>query len=67
MEIDTWVSSSVVEQVPLKHLAVGSSPTSPTRYLCARSLMDRALVFGTRDCRFESCRAHHHYVKPIQA
>ena len=25
---------------------------------CARSSTDRALVFGTRGCGFESCRAH---------
>ena len=26
-------------------------------------LMDKALVFGTKDCRFESCQGHFHIVR----
>ena len=30
------------------------------QFLCTRpcGLMDKALVFGTKDCRFESCQGH---------
>ena len=29
----------------------------------SRGLMDKALVFGTKDCRFESCRDHFYYTR----
>lgn len=42
----TWVSSSVVEQLALNQLAVGSTPTSPTTCQCIMNEKSIAVVFG---------------------
>ena len=44
-------------EVPLQH-ANACLPAGHAEFRWPCGLMDKALVFGTKDCRFESCQGH---------
>ena len=66
-----WVISSAgSEHLPYKQRVGGSNPSSPTQHKDGSlAQLNRAFDYGSKGCRFESCRSHKalsgHFIRSV--
>ena len=59
-EMSRAFSSAGSERLPYKQRVGGSNPSTPTRHTDGSlAQLNRAFDYGSKGCRFESCRSHH--------
>ena len=51
-------SSAGSEHLPYKQRVGGSNPSTPTNVNGSLAQLNRAFDYGSKGCRFESCRSH---------